>query len=374
MVSEIVGSAPPPRRRLRWLPGLVAVVLAAAVLAGGFYFVVTRGVDLLADQFSGPEDYEGPGRGSITFEVKQGESISAIGRSLKEQGVVASVDAFIEAADDEPDSLGIQVGFYPLKRQMPAADALAVLIDPENLLKDTLTIPEGLRVVDILDILVEKTDFGREEFTAALAKRRTIGLPRYAPDNAEGYLFPATYDFGPNATPTTMLKAMVDRWRQAAEEADLTEAAEDLGYTPAQVMIVASLVEAEASRAEDRGRVARVIYNRLETKGPPTFGKLEIDATVNYALGRNLGVALTEEDLAVDSPYNTRRYPGLPPGPIEAPGDAAIEAAADPTPGDWFFYVTVNLRTGETKFAETYQEFLRYREEYLAYCETSDAC
>ena len=374
-MSDVVGSAPPTRRRrLRWVPSLIAVVLAAGVLAGGFYFAVTRGVDLLAGQFAGPEDYEGPGRGSLTFEVKEGDSISAIGRSLKEQGVVASVDAFIEAAEDEPDSLGIQVGFYPLKRQMPAADALAVLIDPENLLKDTITIPEGLRVVDILDILVEKTDFSRQEFTEALAKRRAIGLPRFAPDNAEGYLFPATYDFGPNATPTTILKAMVDRWQQAAEQANLTQAAEDLGYSPAKVMIVASLVEAEASRAEDRGKVARVIYNRLETKGPPTFGKLEIDATVNYALGRNLGVALSEEDLAVDSPYNTRRYPGLPPGPIEAPGDAAIEAAANPTPGDWFFYVTVNLRTGETKFAETYQEFLRYREEYLAYCETSDAC
>jgi UPF0755 protein len=118
--------------------------------------------------------------------------------------------------------------------------------------------------------------------------------------------------------------------------------------------------------------VARVIYNRLETDA--TGRLLQIDATVNYALGRDLGLGLTTEDLQVDSPYNTRRYPGLPPGPIESPGDAAIEAAANPTPGDWIYYVTVNLETGETKFAESYQDFLRYKRELDAWCGTSDRC
>ena len=132
-----------------------------------------------------------------------------------------------------------------------------------------------------------------------------------------------------------MLSALVDRWRQAAEEADLESAAEELGYTPAELMTVASLVESEANRDEDRGKVARVIYNRLETDA--TNGLLQIDATVNYALGRDLGLALTEEDLQVDSPYNTRLNPGLPPGPIESPGDAAIAAAAHPTEGPWVY-------------------------------------
>src|SRR5919107_1776078 len=121
-------------------------------------------------------------------------------------------------------------------------------------------------------------------------------------------------------------------------------------------MIIASLVEAEANRDQDRGKVARVIYNRLETDA--TNGLLQIDATVNYALGRDLGLGLTTEDLEVDSPYNTRKYPGLPPGPIESPGDKAIEAAAHPTEGSWVYYVTVNLETGETKFAKSYRKFL----------------
>jgi UPF0755 protein len=126
-------------------------------------------------------------------------------------------------------------------------------------------------------------------------------------------------------------------------------------------MVVASLVEAESNRDDDRGKVARVIYNRLETDA--TNGLLQIDAAVNYAHDRDLGVALTTEDLEIDSPYNTYKNPGLPPTPIEAPGDAAIEAAANPTEGPWVFYVTVNLRTGETKFTDSYDEFLRFKEE-----------
>jgi UPF0755 protein len=161
---------------------------------------------------------------------------------------------------------------------------------------------------------------------------------------------------------------MVDRWRQAADDAGLEDAAAELGYTPAELMIVASLVESEAGRAEDRGKVARVIYNRLE--GDETNGLLQIDATVNYAADQELGAVPTTEDLEIDSPYNTYLNPGLPPTPIEAPGDAAMEAAANPTEGDWYYYVTVNLRTGETKFAETYDEFLTYKDELREYCET----
>ena len=165
-----------------------------------------------------------------------------------------------------------------------------------------------------------------------------------------------------------MLTAMVDRWEQAASEADLESAAAELGYTPAELMTVASLVESEAARDEDRAKVARVIYNRLE--GDETNGLLQIDATVNYAADQELGAVPTTEDLEIDSPYNTYKNPGLPPTPIEAPGDAAIEAAAHPAEGDWYYYVTVNLRTGETKFAETYDEFLGYKDELREYCET----
>ena len=355
------------RRKRRSLPGCIAVLVALAVVVGVSYFAVTRGVELIRDQFSDPADFEGPGRGRVIFEVEKGDSVADMGRGLKAAGVVASVQAFLNAAQAEPDATSIQVGFYRMQKEMPAADALDVLIDPDNILRNTITVPEGLRVEDIVRVLVKETDFTAQQYQRVLDDPARIGLPDYAEGNPEGYLFPSTYDFGPKETPASILSTMVDRWRQAAEEANLEEAAAELGYTPHEVMTVASLVEAEAARQEDRGKVARVIYNRLE--GEETNGLLQIDATVNYAADQDLGAVPTTEDLEIDSPYNTYKNPGLPPGPIEAPGDAAIEAAADPSEGDWYYYVTVNLRTGETKFAETYEEFLTYKNELREYCE-----
>lgn len=360
------------RRRRRSVPGCLAVLVAMAVVVGGLWFGIDKGVDLLRDQFADPADYPGPGKGRVVFEVEEGDSIAEMGRGLKNQGVVASVQAFLNAAQAEPDSTGIQVGFYELQKRLPASDALDVLLDPENILRNTVTIPEGLTVEDILAVLAKETDFSAAQYQKVLDDPARIGLPDYARGEAEGYLFPSTYDLGPKETPTSILRRMVDRWRESAESADLEARATDLGYTPHELMTVASLVEAEAARQEDRGKVARVIYNRLT--GEETNGLLQIDATVNYAADNDLGAVPTTEDLEIDSPYNTYQNPGLPPGPIEAPGDAAIEAAANPTEGDWYYYVTVNLRTGETKFAETYDEFLRYDAEFTEYCNSSDAC
>jgi UPF0755 protein len=362
------------RRERSRIPGCLAVLVALALVVGVFYFGVTKGVALLRDQFADPEDFAGPGKGKVTFQVEEGDSLSEMGRGLKEAGVVASVQAFIDAASAESRSTGIQVGYYQLKKQMAAEDALDLLIDPANILKNTVTVPEGLRVVDIVAVLAEETDFSQAQYEKVLDQPQKLGLPSYAEGNPEGYLFPSTYDLPPDATPRSILVAMVDRWQQAADEADLEARAEALGYTPHELMTVASLVESEAGRQEDRAKVARVIYNRLT--GDETNGLLQIDATVNYAADQSLGAVPTEEDLQIESPYNTYLNPGLPPGPIEAPGDAAIEAAANPVDGPWYYYVTVNLRTGETKFAETYDEFLTYKDELREYCatESQGAC
>ncbi|MCD4534985.1 endolytic transglycosylase MltG [Nocardioides sp. cx-169] len=362
------------RRKRRGVSGCLPVLIVLAVLGGLLYVGVTQGVDFVKDQFGEAEDYPGPGSGQVSFEVSSGDTATDIGRNLKDQGVVASVDAFVSAANAEPKAGGIQVGFYALKKEMAAEDALAILIQPANLVSNAITIPEGLRVVDILDILVEKTDFKRGAFVKALAQPGKLGLPGYAEGDPEGYLFPSTYSFGPKETPASMLKAMVDRWKQAAEDANLESAAAELGLTPHELMTVASLVEAEG-RGDDMPRIARVIYNRLADPSGPTVGKLQIDATVNYALDRSLVAIPTSEDLKVDSPYNTYEVVGLPPGPIEAPGDAAIQAASKPADGDWLFYVTVDLETGETKFTESYDEFLTYKQQLRDYCANeSDRC
>jgi UPF0755 protein len=176
--------------------------------------------------------------------------------------------------------------------------------------------------------------------------------------------------------PVAILKMMVARWAEAAEAADLEAKAAELGHTPAELMIIASLIEAEG-RGDDMPKIARVIYNRLDGPGDKggTNGTLGIDAAIAYGLGLSPGsTELTPEQLAEDTPYNTRLNAGLPPTPIEAPGDDAIAAAANPEEGDWYYYVTVDLSTGETKFYEDYEGFLEGRDEYKAYCDTSDRC
>lgn len=362
-------------RKKRGFSGCLAVLVALAVLVGGFYFAVTKGVDWVGDQFSSADDYPGPGSGSVTFEVAEGDAIAEMGRNLKAEGVVASVEAFTAAAAADPDSTGIQVGFYAMKKEMSAEGALEVLLDPANQVKSTVTVVEGLRVEDVMVQLSEQTEWGLAKWNAALADDEAIGLPDYAEGNPEGYLFPATYEIGPKDKPKDILAAMVARWRVAADEAGLEERAAELGKTPAELMIIASLIEAEG-RGEDMPKIARVIYNRLDGPGDQggTNGRLQIDASVNYGLDQELGVALTTEQLEQDTPYNTYTRTGLPPTPIEAPGDAAIAAAANPEDGDWYYYVTVDLATGETKFAETYDEFLEYKAELTEYCTTSDAC
>jgi len=364
------------RRKGRGLKGCVAVLVALVVLLGGFYVALTQGVSWVADQFQGPEDYPGPGTGSVEFTVNEGDTVAQIGRNLKAEGVTLSVQAFIDAAAAEPDSSGIQVGDYELQKEMKAADALEVLIDPDNMISfPTVTIPEGLRLVDIVSTLAENTEFPEAAWNRALQQPDKLGLPDYAEGNAEGYLFPATYEIKPGQRPVRILKMMVDRWREAADQAGLEEKAAELGKTPGELMIVASLIEAEG-RGDDMPKIARVIYNRLDGPGDKggTNGTLGIDASNAYGLGLSGTTALTTEQLAVDTPYDTRRRPGLPPTPIEAPGDDAIAAAANPDDGPWYYYVTVNLETGETKFYEDYDDFLVGRDEYRAYCETSDRC
>lgn len=364
-------------RKRRSVPGCIAVLVALAVIVGGFYFVVSWGIDTVRDQFESAPDYPGPGRGKVVFEVEQGDTVAEMGRNLKAAGVVESVDAFTNAAIANPDSSQIQFGFYQLKKEMAAEDVVEILVDPANLVKNTVTIPEGYSVDQIVETLAENTDFKAKDFEKVLADPGQLGLPDYAEGNPEGYLFPATYDFGPNDDPKRMLSAMVDRWKQAAEDADLEARAAELGYTPHELMTVASLVEAEG-RGDDMPNISRVIYNRIENPdNGVTNGLLQIDAAVNYALGRSGVTRLTQEEIdsVADSPYNTYTQVGLPPGPIEAPGDAAIQAAANPADGDWLFYVTVNLKTGETKFTESYDEFLQFKAELDEYCATqSDRC
>jgi UPF0755 protein len=342
---------------------VLVVVLVAAWLGGSW------GLGKVRSALGDSPDYPGPGSGVVTVQVRQGETAAAIGRELKAKDVVKSVEAFTDAAAADDRSRNIQVGYYQLRRQMKASDALAVLIDPENLVQARLTVPEGYRVKDVVKAIAAKTDITADQVRAALKDTKALGLPAAAHGVVEGYLFPATYAVVPGETAQQLLKQMVAKTVTVMQQLDVSAKSKALGLTPEQVMTVASILEYEGSRDQDYPKIARAIYNRLD-KGMA----LQSDATVAYANNLDGTVWTTQAERDNPSPYNTYVHTGLPPSPIGSPGEKTIEAALNPADGPWLYWLVVNLRTGETRFNETYEGHLKDREVLRKYCETSDAC
>ncbi len=184
-----------------------------------------------------------------------------------------------------------------------------------------------------------------------------LKLPAYAKGKPEGYLFPATYEIVPHETALGVLTGMVQRFDQEASMVNLTAAASKVHLTPGQVIIMASLVQAEGGRLSDYPKIARVIYNRL-AQGIP----LQLDSTVLYGLN-SYGILASDQQLTSTSPYNTYKYKGLTPGPIDNPGNAAIQAVLHPASANWLYFVTVNPKTGETKFTASQAQFEQFRQE-----------
>jgi UPF0755 protein len=194
----------------------------------------------------------------------------------------------------------------------------------------------------------------------AAANPAALGLPPYANGHLEGFLFPATYDIEPGTSAVDVLRTLVQEFTVRAERLQLEERARALHVTPYQALTIASLVEGETGQASDRGKVARVVYNRLAVPM-----KLQFDSTVKYAYGLR-GIVKTRllyRDLDLASPYNTYRVAGLPPTPINSPGEAALEAALDPTPGPWRYFVVID-KQGHSAFATTPDEFAALKAKY----------
>lgn len=334
---------------------VVVLLILVALLVGGVWV----GVRALGLSLGGADDYPGPGSGDVVIQVQPGDTSSAIGATLEDAGVVASADAFVAAASADERALGIQPGYYQLRREMSGEGALELLLDPESRVQSEVTIPEGLRIDDTVDRLVEATEIPRRDFEQALDDPASLHLPSYAEGSAEGFLFPATYAFDPGATATDVLRALIQRYKQAARESGLESGAEAAGYTPREALTVASLVQAEVA-VRDFGKASRVVRNRLD-QGM----NLGFDSTVNYALNSD-DLTLVDDQLAVDSPYNTYRYAGLPPGPINSPGEDAMRAAVNPPEGSWLYFVAAAPGSDVTRFTDSYEEFLRFKDEFYA--------
>ena len=348
----------PPLRKRSGVASVVAAFVVLLLVAGG---AALGGRALLA-KFGGPApDYDGAGTGEVKVQVAKGATAAAIGATLHDHDVVKSAKAFTDVARKDDRSLKIQPGWYRMRLQMKASLALDLLLDPKARLRSRVTIPEGTSVDRTLQLIAKNvSDVPLDSLKEAAKNPAALGLPAYAKGKLEGFLFPATYDFEPGTSAVEILGTLVNEFEVRAERLQLTERAKALGITPYEALVVASLIEGETGDETDRGKVARVVYNRL--KAPM---RLQFDSTVKYAYalrGENK-TRLLYRDLEIDSPYNTYRRDGLPPAPINSPGEAAFVAALDPTPGPWLYFVVID-KQGRSAFATTHDEFVRLKERY----------
>jgi UPF0755 protein len=281
-------------------------------------------------------------------------SVADIGKLLEQKGVISNATIFRYYARLTGGASSVQAGEYTFHKNESMGKAISILEKGAAVEEQVkLTIPEGLTLDEIADKVGELPGRSADRFRE-LAKSGTI-RSQYEPadvDSLEGLLLPETYEFNKSDDEEAILRRMVQTFDQTVTDLGIASAAQKLKITPYQAVIVASMVEREARVPEDRGPIARVIYNRLD-QGM----RLQIDATVLYALGEHKDTVLYS-DLNVDSPYNTYKVDGLPPGPIASPGKASLQAALQPTPGPWLYYV-LSQPNGKHAFATTLDEFNR---------------
>lgn len=371
---RVVGSDPEPARRggsarRRGVLLVAVAVLLVAVVGGGWY---------LFRSLTSAADFDGPGEGDVVVQVAGGDSTAAIGRTLQSAGVVASVDAFLDAAEEDERILGVQPGSYQMRARMSASAAVARLLDPAarvgqleirgGVQLDDTRAPDGTVAPGVLSLISQATCasidgaescVSVDDLRAAMAGTdpAELGVPGWALDavgradpvrRLEGLLVPGLYEVEPGRSAAEVLQALLATSTARLEATGLVAGADALGMSPYEVLIIASLVEKEGI-TPDMPKVARVVYNRLAAGQ-----RLELDSTVNYPLDLQ-ALRTTAEDRGTPGPYNSYAVAGLPPTPIAAAGREAVAAALDPEPGPWFFFVRCQT-DGTSCFAETFPE------------------
>lgn len=360
----------PKKKRKRFL-GWVAAIAVIALLAGGAYYGFNK--------IFGYDDFEGAGDGDVLFQVDDGDSTSAIGAKLATAGVVASGKAFVKAGEDNPKLSKIQHGFYVMKSHMSGASAVDRILEAASRVGqleirpytqfDDITQPDGKVTPGVYSLMAKascaqidgkstcvSTDDLRKFVDGADLK--TLGVPDWAIEPAnkadrkdrrlEGLIAPGLYDVRPGATPPEIIGQLVRSSTEAIQNAGLSPQSTGPEMTPYQTLIIASIIEREAVKA-DFGKLSRVIYNRLAANM-----RLQMDSTVNYVLDRPT-LATNDDDRLRAGAYNTYKNNGLTPTPISVPSPDAIQAAVHPVAGDWVFFVKCE-KNGLSCFAVSFDD------------------
>jgi UPF0755 protein len=363
------------KRRGRALGILFGVFVLVVVIAGGAY----GGMKLFGGE-DAPADYAGPGGNAVVIEVRSGDTADQIATEMVDNDVTASGAAFYNAAVQNPAMSSVQPGFYRMKSQMKATDAVATLVSPDSRVGQ-IVIAEGRQLHDSADVntgavkkgiytLISESSCAVGQGvpcvsyddlnTAGAGDPAALGVPEWATDavarvpdrdrQLEGLIAAGSFNFDPSASAADVLKQLVSESAAIYENTGLLNAGAQSGLDPYQTLVASSLIEREAL-PNDFAKVARVILNRLAIGQ-----KLEFDSTVNYALDTT-EVATTDVDRATVTPWNTYAMTGLPATPICSPSVGAVQAAENPEPGNWLYFVTINA-AGDTLFTDNYEQHL----------------
>ncbi|MGX1674883.1 endolytic transglycosylase MltG [Streptomyces sp. NPDC055400] len=351
-----------PKKRRSGCACLVLTVIFAGGVGGVGYF----GYQFYQDRFGSAPDYAGSGNGeSVSVDIPKGAGGYVIGQRLKDAGVIKSVDAFVSAQEQNPRGKSIQDGGYTLEKEMSAASAVEMMLNPSS--RNNLIIAEGRRNVWVYEQIDKRLGIAKGT-TQKVAKKdyKKLGLPAWAmnepnvKDPLEGFLYPSSYGVAKGGKPEAVLKQMVSRATEKYEAYGVEKKAKSLGLdSPWQLITVASLAQAEGTSHDDFRKMAEVVYNRLKPGNEQTNGMLEFDSTYNYVKNQSkIDLSLTALR-KYDNRYNTYYYKGLPPGPIGNPGEEALKGAVNPTSDGWYYFISMDGKTSEfTKTNEEHQKLV----------------
>lgn len=326
--------------------------LRRLIAAGLVIFLFTFSLFLIRSLSSTTPDYNTltsvEGLEEVTIEVPTGASGSEIAAILYEAGVVKSTQAFFRVAVADERSQKVAPGSHRLTLKISAQQALEQLLDPERI-PNLIRINEGAWRSEIQEAFLSY-GFDRSEINRAFS---SLKLPKSF-SSSEGLLFPAQYSFPEGTTAAEAAQRLVERFTEDRYAKRLLQGS--VQYSPQQLLTIASIIQAEGS-TQDFSKVSRVIYNRLKIGMP-----LQMDSTVHYIMQARGDIFLSRKSTMLNSPYNTYRRYGLPPGPICSPGADAIKAALEPVAGDWLYFITV--APGDTRFTSSLDEFNAWKAIY----------
>jgi len=320
------------------------------ILASSFLVVLMAGLFLTRNSSSSAPDFECGSAASeeVLITIKSGEAGSSVGVSLARAGVVKSSEAYFRLAVADSRAAKVAPGTHRLQKNLCAQQALLQLLDSRRI-TGLINISEGMWVSEVLPQMY-RSGFTTADVQGAL---KTIVKPAGF-KQLEGLLFPAQYSFAPSTTAKSALEAMVLRAEGEMRKAGFYR--NQMSFDPSELLVIASLVQAEG-KEKDFTKISQVVRNRLK-KGMP----LQFDSTVHYVMKSRGNIFLSTKSTMLSSSYNTYRRYGLPPGPINNPGAAAMRAAVSPMAGDWLYFITV--LPGDTRFTADINQFNSWKIEY----------